>query len=374
MNPNLQQVYHMVVVKDWKGTKSSSYDINANLTVAGDACFIYNSNTKEGRFVYRDNDTIKAGPLLSRADVFNVIEAYRTDPKKGNTPLTKYHKKITAVGFASQVGSTLESNDVATINLSIKNFLVVGTENTLLVQGFAQLHDGITKQEVILRLAKSLADAIKRNTGLGIEIKIGTITSAGVVTEKVSFDNLKKYKLVDLLTGGSQATIGINAVTQTSCVIIEETASEWELGKFNFERPDFSVSYQTINYGGRNELYQESYEWGKIDNYSVANEGIVNGYAWADIEYACQAMRGNVARKMNFPFSNYTQPLIDPTLEYESVIFDYSYQGKAEDIQKSPAQLYVVSPKTGGTIATIVSALESALGLVEAPAQSGSGS
>lgn len=359
MTPSLNQALHMIVSKSWKGAKNSDYDVKANLTTAGDVCFIYNSDNKEGRFVYRDNDTIKAGPLLSKTNIFNVLEAYRQDPKgTSGTVLTKYHKKVSAISFDTTMPDTIESNDVASITVAIQNYLVTGDENTYLKQGFCQLSTTITKPQILVTLAKSLVDNLKRDEGLGIEVCVGTVTAAGAVTPKVTFDQLKTLKLSQLLA--------LTGVTKTMSVIISETNTEWELGKFNFERPQFDVYYGTIKWG--TTLPVEDYQWATVTNYQVENAGVVNGYAYADLEYFCQAMRGNMMRKKYFPYSNFTQPLIDPTLEYESVIFDYSYQGDAEDIQKSPAQLYVVTTKGG--IATIVSAIETALGLVAASTSS----
>lgn len=360
MNPNLQQALHMIVSKSWKGVKSTDYDINAGLTTAGDTCFIVNPNTKEGRFVFRDNDTIKAGPLLSKSDIFSAVEAYRTGPKTGNTTITRYHKKVTAVSFSSAMPDTIDSNDVMTINLAIRNYLVLGDENTYIKQGFCQLNPSITKPQILVILAKSLVSNLKRDSGLGIEVQVGTVSAAGAVTTKISFEQLKTMKL--------NALLAITGVTKTMSIVISETQAEWELGKLNFERPQFDVHINTISWGST--LPVSDYEWGEIKEFNLVNSGVVNGYAYADLEYFCQAMRGNMMRKVGFPYTNFTQPLIDPTLEYESVVFDYSYQGDAEDVQKSPAQLYVVTPASTG-ISTLLNAVATALGLIEEEPSSG---
>lgn len=362
MNPNLNQALHMIVAKSWKGVKNDDYDVKAGLTTAGDVCFIVNPDTKQGRFVFRDNDTIKSSPLLSKADIFSVLDAYRTSPNGANgTVLTKYHKKVSALSFKDTVPDTIDSTDVATINLSIKNYLVIGDENTYLKQGFCQLTPTITKPQILVTLAKSLVDNLRRDEGLGIEVCVGSVSSAGAVTTKISFDQLKTLKLSELLK--------LTGVTKTMSVVISESQAEWELGKYNFERPQFDVHYGTIEWGTISKV--ADYEWADIDNYQIENAGVVNGYAYADLEYFCQAMRGNMLRKKYFPYSNFTQPLIDPTCEYESVVFDYHYEGDAEDVQHSPAQLYVVALK--GNLTAIVTAIETALGLKSAPAQSGGG-
>lgn len=380
-NPVLNQAIDMLVVKSWKGVSDGSgTDYRGSLTTAGDACFVYNAATLEGRFVFKDNDTVKSSPLLTKADIFSVIDSYRKgDQLPGVTPtsLTKFAKKIVAVSVNPDdtTNNVFTSIDTASLNLNIRNYLVIGQDNTYLKQGYAQLHDGITPQEVLVRVAKSLVDNLKRDTNLGIKVSIGTLnTSTGVITTTVSTDTLAKNKLDVLVlnvNGSSNPpslapNTSVANLAATDLILIEETMLDWDLGKYNFERPDFEVSYTPITVGGVSGLVQDDYEWATIENYSFKNIGAPNGYAYADLEYFVQGMRGNSLRKDWFPYSTYTQPLIDPTQEYESLVIDYSYRGDAEDVQKSPANLYVVAKAPSGgassTIDTIITALETAFG------------
>ena len=384
MNPNLQQMLHMVVAKNWVGVidAASDYtngDVKQTLTTAGDVAFVVNSN-KEGRFVFKDNDGIKMSNLLSKSDLFSMIDAYRTDPKNaaGTAALTKFHQKVTAIKLVSpyNTSSGVESNDVASVTVHLRHYLVLGEDNVYLKQGFCQVREGMTAKEIIITLAKSLADNMKRDANLGFEVCVGPSSAATplptVANQKITFAQLKSMKLSDLL----QITTAL-----TDALIIYETYNDWELGRYNFSRPEFDVTYSTLQVGGGSSgsLVTEVDNWAELVNYQVENGGMVNGYAFADLEYFCQANRGNMNRKMFFPYSNFTQPLIDPTLEYESLVIDSHYEGDAEDIQKSPVQLYVVAKKSGATgagwtatIAGIVSAIESALELT-APASGGEG-
>lgn len=379
-NPVLNQAIDMITVKSWKGVSNGSgTDYRNSLTTAGDVCFVYNPTTLEGRFVFRDNDTIKSSALLTKDDIFSKIQSYRKgDQLPGATPvsLTKFAKKITTVKLNPDdtTNGTFTSIDTASLTISLRNHLVIGVDNTYLKQGFAQLHDGITDEETLVRLAKSLVDNMRRDANLGIKISIGSVNaSTGAITTHASLDTLTKNKLDVLVaaingdTSGMASGTSVSSVdASTDSVLIEEIQLDWDLGKFTFERPDFVVSYTPISVGGVSGIVQDDYEWCTITNYSFQNIGATNGYAYADLEYFCQAMRGNTQRKMFFPFSTYTQPLIDPTLEYESFIIDYAYKGDAEDVQKSPAQLYIVAqaPASGttSTIGTIISALETAFG------------
>lgn len=372
-NPVLNQSLGLITVKTWKGVKTSG-DTAAALTNVGDVAFIHNPVTNEGRFLYRDNDCIKASELLSKDIIHHAISKWRENPTaaNGTTNLTKMGKKIITIDINSamlQSNNVKNSEDVASVYLQIRNWFMIGLDNRAIKHGYAQLHTGRSRKEVILSVAKSLVDSIKREQNWGIKIHVGTVNaSTGVITTHVTHDQLaaKKYATLkaDYIDGGS-ATI-----TNSSVVVIEETACEWELGKYAFERPDFSVTQQTVN---ANDLSDQRFF--TIEDKQYLNTGIANGRLYAELEYWTMGWKGNQTRKNFFPYNNYTPGIVDPTKEYEAVVIDSYFQGPAEDVQRSPKTLYVIAekPQSGtGIVETLTNDVLIALGLKAAPAQTNS--
>ena len=373
-NPVLNQSLGLITVKTWKGVKTSG-DTAAALTNVGDVAFIHNPVTNEGRFLYRDNDCIKASELLSKDIIHHAISKWRENPTAadGTTNLTKMGKKIITIDINPDMltsNNVKNSEDVASVYLQIRNWFVIGLDNRSIKHGYAQLHTGKSRKEVILSIAKSLTDSIKREQNWGIKIHVGTVSAAGVITQQVSYEQLAKKKYATLKADYIDA--GSPAITNTSKVVIEEVPCEWELGKYAYERPDFSVTQQTVN---ANDLSDQRFF--TIEDKQYLNTGIANGRLYAELEYWTMGWKGNQTRKNFFPYNNYTPGIVDPTKEYEAVVIDSYFQGPAEDVQRSPKTLYVIAekPQSGtGIVETLTNDVLVALGLKAAPAQSGSGS
>ena len=363
-NPVLNQSLGLITVKSWKGVKQSG-DTTSVLTNAGDVAFILNPKTKEGRFLYKDNDTIKSSELLSKDIIHHAISAYRENPKAADntTNLTKMGKKIITIDVDSSMltsNAVTNSDDVASVYLEIRNWFVVGLDNISIKNGYAQLHTGKKKNEIILGIAKSLADSIKREQNWGIKVHIGTVSAAGAVTAAVPYETLIKYKYDKLKADYAPASSP--TITNSMKVIIEETNCNWELGKYSYERPDFTVTQQTVK---ANDL--EDQKFFVIEEKNYLNTGIANGRLYAELEYWTMGWKGNQTRKNFFPYNNYTPGIVDPAKEYEAVVIDSYFQGPAEDVQRSPKTLYVIAekPQSGtGTIETLTTEVLTALGLI----------
>lgn len=353
--PTLNQALHLIVCKKWLDPSSAAV---SNITTAGDVLLIKNADGN-ARFIYKDNDdTLKSSNLLN-ADIFAAVEAYRKGDMRGSNAQTKVDKKYVVIGCND---ATLASDDVAAVHLNLKNYLVIGDGNNYIKDGYAQLHINIARNEVIIRLAKSLTDNMKRDGNLGIKISVGTVTedSAGNVTaiaSTVITDTVLKTSTLDSLI----TNYGSNAGNLK--LIVEETMLDWDLGRLYFQRPDFDAYTNTIDVvsGG---VVNSDYQWASIKVF-VSHAGVSNGYKYADLEYFCKAERGNYWRLVGFPYNTTTQPLVDPTIEYQSLTFDLSYRGDAEDIQKSPKQLVLIAPASGaGAISmdSIISDIETLMG------------
>ena len=313
--PNVNQHYDCIVIKNWNGVKTDKADIAAGVANPGDVIFFANAND-EGRFIYKDNDTIKSSVLFN-TDIFSQYQKHT----RVRAVDTKYQRKTVVVKPKSNIfdgNGKVQSNDVAAIHLTIKNFLVLGEYNTYMKDGYAQLNTQMTQDELLFQL--------------GINVFIGTSTSTGA-TSVVSMAQIKAANSISDVT-----------MTGADCIAIQEDPLQWELGRFYHERPSFDVTTNLVEVGIAMPVEMA---WSEdVTDYTYYDRnGVPNGRAVAEIEYFCQAQRGDKWLKGGWPYTFHAEGLVDPTKEYDIAIFDITYRGDAEDIQYSPKQLYIFKEK-----------------------------
>lgn len=344
--PNVNQHYDCVVIKTWQGvfdgsTNKTKNDVLAALVNPGDVAFVTSKKdpsdtSPAGRFLYLDNDTVKSSVLFN-ADIFSQYQSHT----RVRTVDTKYQRKTVIVKpksniFDSSVNpATVKSNDVAAIHLTLQNYLVVGEYNTYMKDGYVQLNTTMTQDEMLFQLAKSLVSNMKRDVNLGINVCLGTYDSTadtGYSAIQVTKAQLETAKSVSDVTTGYD------------CIIIQEEPLKWELGRFYNERPSFDVTTSLTEIGVAMPVEMA---WAEdVTDYTFYDRGgVPNGRAAAEIEYFCQAQRGDKWGKGGYPYTFHADGLIDPTKEYDVAIFNITYRGDAEDVQYSPKQLYVFMEK-----------------------------
>lgn len=340
--PNVNQHYDLIVAKTWNGVKTDKADIAAATANVGDVIFFANGNG-EGRFIYRDNDTLKSSVLFN-TDIFS---SYKKHTRVRTTD-TKYQRKTVIIepkdGIfnGSAVTSTALSTDVASVILTFRNFLVTGDYNTLIKDGYVQLNRSMTKGEALFNIAKSLVKSMKRDKNLGVCIYLGTKTKDASnnttgATVKVT------HAQIDAAKTASDVTL-----TGVDCVAIQETEMKWDLGRFYFERPNFEVSTNLIEAGQVGDTFEQAWAVDVTNNTVYDKQGLPNGRMVAEIEYASQAQRGDFLGKNGYPYNFHADGLVNPNCEYDIVVFDVAYRGDAEDVQYSPKQLFLVKEKTSG--------------------------
>lgn len=336
--PNLNQAYDLIVVKNWNGVKTNKADIAAGTANPGDVIFFANSKG-EGRFMYHDNDTLKSSVLFN-TDIFSSYKSH-TRVRANDT---KYTRKTVLVEPKSTLfdgSGKVQSTDTAMVTLTFKNFLVLGDYNTYIKDGFVQLNRGMTKEEMLFYIAKTLVKSMKRDKNLGVCVFLGTkTTSAGGATTGATVKVTQAQ--IDAATKPTDVTL-----TGVDCIGIQETEMKWELGRFYFERPTFEISTNLIEAGSIGDTYEQAWAEDVTDNTVYDKNGVKNGRMVAEIEYASQAQRGDFWGKGGFPYTDHADGLVNPNCEYDIVIFDITYRGDAEDVQYSPKQLFVVMEKTG---------------------------
>lgn len=357
--PNVNQHYDCVVIKDWKGvfdgtTGKTKDDVLAQLTTSGDVAFITSksstSDTKvAGRFLYLDNDTVKSSVLFN-ADIFSQYQSHT----RVRAIDTKYQRKTVIVKPKSTIfdgSGNVQSNDVAAIHLTIKNFLVLGDYNTYMKDGYVQLNTTMNQDEMLFQLAKSLVSNMKRDTNLGINVFLATYDS----TQDTGYDTVQVTKAqLEAAKSVSDVTTGYD------CIVIQEEPLKWELGRFYNERPSFDVTTSLAEIGVAMPVEMA---WAEdVTDYTFYDRGgVPNGRAAAEIEYFCQAQRGDKYLKGGFPYTFHADGLIDPTKEYDVAVFNITYRGDAEDVQYSPKQLYLFMEKANSA-ATPLNTVMTAIG------------
>lgn len=343
--PNVNQHYDCIVIKKWNGVKTAKADIEASVKDAGDVIFFANGQG-EGRFIYRDNDSLKSSVLFG-ADVFSKYKSHTRIAANR----TKYQRKTVVIVPKDNIfaGGKVQSNDVAMINLTIKNFLVLGDLNTYMTEGYVQLNTAMTKKEMLFYLAKSLIKNKSRAENLGIKVYLGTASNAAATgfTDGIDEATILAAKTAAGLTG------------DYDCIAIQEDEMKWELGRFYSERPSFDVTTNLIEVG---IAMPTEMAWAEdVTDYVYTDRGNVpNGRAVAEVEYFSQAQRGDKWLKGGWPYTFHADGLVDPTKEYDIAVIDATYRGDAEDIQISPKQLYLVMEKAtsaGAPLTAIITAI-----------------
>ena len=152
--------------------------------------------------------------------------------------------------------------------------------------------------------------------------------------------------------GASASTVaGYGSLT---AIIIEAAEQPWRLGVSSADRVSLQVSTDPIMSSGLET------KWATV-TYNTAHPtaALQNSKKIADLEYFCMGERGDVYRNISWPNSFDFTPLVNPaaTYGYHVIELTWAYQGDAEDIQKSPKELVIVSPAEGATTYTVINAV-----------------
>ena len=161
----------------------------------------------------------------------------------------------------------------------------------------------------------------------------------------------------------AEATAASLAGGSATGVIFEEAEQPWYLGTMPIAYMNFSIQPTTV-YDGVEERI-----WGTVTKLAPT-KAVKNGKMIADLEYFLMGERGDQYRKIGWPNTIHTTYLVDPSIEYNTIDIEFSYQGSGEDIQKSKKSVTLVVPKVGATNSvsnvltnSIVSAIATATGL-----------
>lgn len=141
--------------------------------------------------------------------------------------------------------------------------------------------------------------------------------------------------------------------TTDGIVITEAKDQPWRLGVLSQDSVNFEVIPTYVTYDG------EDVVWGEVE-YSESDdpdEYVGNGTQIADLEYFCQAERGDMFRNMGWPNNIDVKYMVDPSKEYDVLDIHYFYSGAGVQVHKSEKDITFVS-ETSSALEGIISKLE----------------
>lgn len=157
----------------------------------------------------------------------------------------------------------------------------------------------------------------------------------------------------------------LTVTSDANGVYLQEIEQPWTLGTKESQPLVFTVGCDTII---DTITTGSEYTWGVVTK-PASGVFVKNGKVVADMEYFYMGERGDQYRGVGFPNVIKTTYLVDPTIEYNFIEFDYFYQGSGIDVQKSQKHITLVVPAVGADIATkvaltnsIISAINTATG------------
>lgn len=124
--------------------------------------------------------------------------------------------------------------------------------------------------------------------------------------------------------------------SSTGLTITELGDQPWRLGVLSQEPVNFEVYPTTIMSEGEEVI------WGSVV-YADTATTVGNGRQVADLEYFCQAERGDMFRNMGWPNNIDVKYMVDPTKEYDMLDLHYFYSGDGVQVHKSEKDLTIVS-------------------------------
>lgn len=123
----------------------------------------------------------------------------------------------------------------------------------------------------------------------------------------------------------------------TAGITITEVGDQpWRLGVLSQASVNFEVIPTTVRFEGEDVI------WGEAE-YGVTEDYVGNGKEIADLEYFCQAERGDMFRNMGWPNNIDVKYMVDPSKEYDVLDIHYYYSGDGVQVHKSEKDITFVA-------------------------------
>ena len=314
-NFNTNQARHLYVA-------SAKKDSVAGVAAVGDI-FVGSDADKNLYFVYKNGDG-----LVTRSDTIPVdgIQYYN---KKTAAQLAKpliAHKiavDTTAVTLSALVGKTVR------MTIYVRGFIGLDLDDSIPVNVELACTSANTGSAAAFH--KALADAIAK-----------AMPDKDIPYFKVFFNNTEVTKTT-AATGSS------------GDLVVLATPQKWVRGKM--AGTPFDLTFQ-FNYQPDNST---DIAWATVTSgpSAVTNNTVISGdYELADLEYFSYGERGDIYRGSEWPNEFTPTYLINPAAGtgYSVITIQYAWQGKAENIQKSPRTIQIAAPEAEA--AKVLTAIE----------------
>lgn len=299
-NFNTNQARHLYVA-------SAKRDNISGVTTNGDICFAVNDKG-DMYFVYKNADGI-----ITRSDTIPA-------------GCVEYFNKKTATQLAKPLMAHTIAVDTSAVTLA--NLIGKTVRLTIYVRQFVGLsdNDSIAVNVELVGNSTNTANATAFHKALAYEI-------AQAMPKR-------DVPLFRIFSNGTEVTKDTAAASITGAaggVVIVATPQKWVRGKMSNE--PFYLTTQ-FNY----EAAGDNIAWGTdtVAASSISGYTTLSGdYEIADLEYFSYGERGDIYRGSNWP-NDYTPTyMVTPGTGYHMLTIQYFYQGKAENIQKSPRTIQI---------------------------------
>lgn len=322
---SVNQVRHLYVVKASKGA-------DAQLGAVGD--ILPKADTAKSTMYFQYFSPAGVIESSDKIDIKNITYAKSTSSKALVKKLDRYQ---VALDSTINSGAPVAGQDYL-LRLAFRQYVDLSPEDQYWKFGMVHAVSGMTASGFYKAMALSLARNIAREATPLVTIYL--VTDDSVYTT-VTIDT-NPATLTDTYTG----------------IQIEQVAQDWILGVMPQDYIPFAVQPTTITFEGDERI------WGTVTTVTPVNF-VQNGHDIADLEYFTMGARGDFYRNMGWPNVIHTTYLVDPTQKYDTLDISYYWAGGAEDVQKSPRTITLVTVDDGEhtTMKALIAAISTVSGL-----------
>lgn len=322
---SVNQVRHLYVAKSLKTAV-------AQLATAGD--ILPKADTAKSTMYFQYFSPAGVIESSDKIDIKNITYAKATSSQYLAKKLDRYQ-----VVLDSEVNS---GNPVAgqdyLLRLAFRQYVGLSPEDQYWKFGMVHAVSGMTASNFYKAMALSLARNIAREVTPLVTIYL---VASGPAYTPVTIDT-DPATLTGTYTG----------------IQIEQVAQDWILGVMPQGYIPFAVQPTNITFEGDERI------WGTVTTVTPINV-VQDGHDIADLEYFTMGARGDFYRNMGWPNVIHTTYLVDPTQKYDTLDISYYWAGGAEDVQKSPRTITLVTVDDGSHTAmkALIAAINTASGL-----------
>ena len=322
---SVNQVRHLYVVKTLK-TESTS------LAAAGDILPKADEAKSTMYFQY-----FSPAGVIESSDKIDIKNITYTKSTSSQALVKKLDRYQVVLDSTINGGAPVAGQDYL-LRLAFRQYVGLSPEDQYWKFGMVHAVSGMKASDFYKAMALSLARNIAREATPLVTIYLVTDASASITV-----------------------TIDTNPATLTgtyTSIQIEQVAQDWILGVMPQGYIPFAVQPTDITFEGDERI------WGTVTTVTPANF-VQNGHDIADLEYFTMGARGDFYRNMGWPNAIHTTYLVDPTQKYDTLDISYYWAGGAEDVQKSPRTITLVTANDGKHTAmkNLIKAINTASGL-----------